>query len=179
MMDEAPIELEDVFPALTIENGMTMHINGEEIELIPLGRGHTDGDMVVRFKNANVIHTGDAYIKARYPYIDYQNGGSVDGYLSGLQKIMELVDDETIIIPGHGDLARKSDVDETIRMYTFLKDRVAYHALSGKSLEEIKAMKDITKPYDDKGYGDYFITTEAFIEALFREPAVKYGKSKE
>lgn len=178
MMDEAPVELKDVFPAVTIDSPLTMHFNGEEIQLIPLGNGHTDGDIVVWFKNSNVIHTGDAYIKKRYPYIDYENGGSVEGYLVGLKKIYDLIDDETMIIPGHGTLANKADVDETIRMYTFLKDRVAYHALSGKSLEEVQAMKDITKPYDDKGFGDYFITTDGFIEALYKAPAIKYGKMK-
>lgn len=179
MMEEAVIELEDVFPAMTIENPLTMYLNGEEIQLIPLGKGHTNGDIIVWFKHANVMHTGDAYIKKRYPYIDNKNGGSVDGYFAGLKKIYDLIDDETIIIPGHGTLANKADLDETIRMYAFLQNRVAYHVLEGKSLEEVKAMKDITKPYDDKGYGDYFITTDGFIEALYKEPAIKYGKMKQ
>ena len=172
------IILEDIFPSLTIDNTINFYLNGEEIEIIPLAAGHTDGDMLVWFKTSNVIHTGDAYIKSRYPYIDSKNGGTPEGYMAGLKKIMGLIDDNTKIIPGHGDLASKANLKESIRMFESIIEDVTFHAYSGKSLEEVQAMSDITKKYDDLGYGDYFITKDQFIAALYAAPAAKFKAAK-
>lgn len=178
LRDRPEIELKDVFPSLTIRDKTTIHLNGEEIELIPLNPGHTNGDILVWFKNSNVIHTGDAYVKGRYPYIDTKSGGAVDGYFAGLKRIMNLINDDTKIIPGHGAIANMNDLKESHRMFESILEDVTFFAFSGKTLEEILAMKEITKAYDDKGYGEGFITTAAFVEALYAEPAAKYKKAK-
>lgn len=172
------LDIKDVFPTLTIEDAITFHLNGEEIELIPLYPGHTNGDLMVLFKKANVIHTGDAFVKGRYPYIDSKNGGMVDGYLAGLRRIKSLIDANTKIIPGHGGVASLVDLNESIRMFESILEDITFHAFSGKTLQEVQAMKEITKPYDDKGYGEGFITTAAFVEALYAAPAAKYKQAK-
>lgn len=173
------LEVEDVFPNLVVDHPITIFLNGESIRIFPVQKGHTDGDMLVYFANANVLHTGDAFVQGRYPFIDVESGGSADGYLLVLKQILSLIDDDTKIVPGHGNLSSKKDVQETIRMFESVLEDVTFYAYSGKTLQEVQALKsEITKPYDDKGYGDAFITTDAFLEVLYSGPAQKAKRAK-
>lgn len=159
---------------VTFDNNLSMYLNNETINLYHLRNAHTNGDVIVLFSKNNVLHTGDAFVNKTYPFVDTNNGGSVEGYINGLKQIMAYANDDTKIIPGHGPLATKADVKYTHDMLEFLKNRVAYFAVEKKSLEQIKAMKDITKEYDDLGYGEGFITTEKIITTLYEEALRKY-----
>jgi cyclase len=100
----------DAWPLVTFADKINFHLNGEDVILHHFDKGHTDGDVIVQFKNANVVHTGDAYVRYGYPYIDLSNGGSVNGFINTLDKVLALIDDNTKVIPGHGELATKADV---------------------------------------------------------------------
>ncbi|MBX2827739.1 MAG: MBL fold metallo-hydrolase [Flavobacteriaceae bacterium] len=170
----ASIKYDYISPMITFSENSTFYYNGETIMLLHIHDAHTDGDTMIYFTESNVIHTGDAYIKGKYPFIDGDNGGTVEGYIKGLEKILAIADEDTKIIPGHGDLASIADVKETHSMLKYLKDRVAYYYLTGKSAKEILALDDVAKPFDDKGFGGGFISTESFINVLYMAAAKKY-----
>ena len=130
-------------PVLTYESKMTISQGNEEIELFNFGKAHTDGDSVVVFKNNNVIHTGDAFVRYGYPYVDLNNGGSIKGLISLFGTLEQLCDDNTIIIPGHGGLSKKEDViklkntldDLYTKTVIGLKNGLSYNEISD-SIEE-------------------------------------------
>jgi glyoxylase-like metal-dependent hydrolase (beta-lactamase superfamily II) len=167
---------EGSLPVVTFSKNLNFYYNDEKIMLIHLPNSHTDGDVMVYFTKSNVLHTGDAFVKGNYPFIDSENRGSLDGYIRGLTKIMGLVNNDTKIIPGHGDVATKADVKYTLSMLQFLEGKIKYHIVDNKSVEEVLAMSELTKEYDDKGFGEGFITTESFIRTLYSESAKKLGK---
>ena len=97
-------------PTVSFSQSATFHLNGDDVTSIHLPPAHTDGDSLVRFANANVIHTGDVFAAYRYPFIDVESGGSVKGILRAIDRLMPMLDDNTKVIPGHGGLSSKKDV---------------------------------------------------------------------
>ena len=124
-------------PVLTYESKMTISQGNEEIELFNFGKAHTDGDSVVVFKNNNVIHTGDAFVRYGYPYVDLNNGGSIKGLISLLGTLEQLCDDNTIIIPGHGGLSKKEDVSKLKNTLDDLYTKTVIGLKNGLSYNEI------------------------------------------
>jgi len=166
-----------ILPVITFKENLTFHFNGEQINVFHISKAHTDGDVVVYFTNSNVIHTGDAYVKGMYPFIDRSNGGTVEGYMEGLGIILEMIEEDTVIIPGHGDVANLNDIKELGNLMGLVWKRVAYQFLSGKSEAQIVAMRDITSKWDEKGYGDGFISRERFLRTIYKEVAIVYDQS--
>ena len=101
-------------PLVTYGETLQVHFNDEEIELIHLPAGHTDGDAAVWFKTSNVIHMGDHFFNQRFPYIDIGSGGSIDGFVANVMRVLPMIPDDIQVIPGHGTLANKQDLSETI-----------------------------------------------------------------
>ena len=134
-------------PAIVYDKALTLHFNGEEIRLLYLGGGHTDGDTVIHFKKANVIHTGDLVFADAYPFIDVPHGGSIDGILKILEVILSMTNSDTKIIPGHGPLYSPQDLRQYRDMLSSLRNRVAEMIGQKKTLDEILAAKP-TKEYD-------------------------------
>ena len=124
-------------PVFTYESKMTISQGNEEIELYNFGKAHTDGDSVVVFKNNNVIHTGDAFVRYGYPYVDLNNGGSIKGLISFLGTLEQLCDDNTIIIPGHGGLSKKEDVTNLKNTLDDLYTKTVIGLKNGLSYNEI------------------------------------------
>ena len=168
---------ERILPVVTIKDDLTFHFNGEEIMVFHIHNAHTDGDVMVYFTNSDVMHTGDAYIKGAYPFIDYASGGSYQGYMEGLETLLMMIEKDTKIIPGHGDVAGYNDVRELGSMMNFVWKRVAFHHLNGKTEAQILLMRDITAKWDEMGFGDGFISREKFLKAVYKEIAVKYDQS--
>lgn len=102
----------EALPVVTYEDKVSVHFNGEEIELIHLPAGHTDTDSVVYFRGSNVVHMGDLFFSGRFPFIDLENGGTVEGYLANVAKVLETLPDDVKIIPGHGPLSSKADLQK-------------------------------------------------------------------
>jgi cyclase len=137
----------DAWPVVTFPDKMNFHLNDEDIELLHFDRGHTDGDVIVHFKKANVYHTGDAFVRYGYPYIDLGNGGSVNGFIATLDKLLGILTDQSKIIPGHGEVATKADVKLLRDQLADLRDLVVAALKKGKKPEEISGMPFASK-YD-------------------------------
>ena len=106
-------------PVITFDDDVTVHFNGENITLIHMPRGHTDTDSVVMFEDSNVIHMGDHFFNGGFPFVDLASGGTVQGYISNLEKALSWIDDDTSVIPGHGPLGTKADL---LAFYNVVKD---------------------------------------------------------
>jgi cyclase len=163
-------------PAVSFSKDLTLDFNGEKIMVIHIPNAHTDGDVMLYFTKSNVLHTGDAFVNKTYPYIDSKNNGSLNGYMIGLQKIIGLINDKTRIIPGHGAIASKGDVSYTYNMIRFLTEKITFLVVQKKTEDQVVSMSELTKEYDDKGFGEGFITTEKFIRTLYKEVSKKYKK---
>jgi glyoxylase-like metal-dependent hydrolase (beta-lactamase superfamily II) len=123
----------------------------------------------VYFTQSNVLHTGDVLFKDRYPFIDLNSGGSIQGYIKAQQTILALTDTDTKIIPGHGDLATASDLKKSITMLTSIYAKVNRYYSAGKTEAEILEIKEITASYDAQGYGDGFINTERMLKTVYAD----------
>lgn len=153
-------------PVITFADGMTFHVNDYEAHVAHVERAHTDGDAIIHFKNANVIHTGDLMFNGMFPFIDLDRGGTVDGYIAGAQKIYGIADDDTRIIAGHGPLATKADLGVFIEMLVDARARVQALVLAGKSEDQIVAENPLASYHDEWNW--YFITTERMTRTLVR-----------
>jgi len=164
----------NTYPMITFSKDMTFHYNGEKVMVFHIHNAHTDGDALVYFTQSNVLHTGDVFFNGRYPYIDLKNGGSYDGYIKALSQILNIIDDETKIIPGHGELGNKGNMKYSHDMMVTLKNSVSFHVLSGKTKEEVLAMAELSQEYDAAGFGDFYITREKFIGMIYDIAKRKY-----
>lgn len=161
---------------ITFKEDMTFHYNNETILAFHVDNAHTDGDAIVYFTNSNVIHAGDVLFQGKYPFIDTKNGGTIQGYISALERLSMIADNDTKIIPGHGDIAKKTDLQFSASMLTQLYKWVTYHYVNRKTEAEIISMRDFTKPYDDLGYGDGFISTERILQTIYNEVKRERGE---
>jgi cyclase len=152
-------------PLITFAEGVTFEVNGEQVAVFHLPSAHTDGDSVVHFKKANVIHTGDLYFNANYPFIDVDSGGSVDGIIAAGKKILSLANDETKIIPGHGPLSNKAELASYVAMIEKARALVAALVAAGKTKDEAVAAKP-TAELDEK-WGKGFIKPDTFVTLLY------------
>lgn len=153
------------WPVITFDEGFKMYLNDEEIQMIHGPAAHTDGDAFVFFKNANIIHTGDTFVRYGFPFIDAYSGGSIDGMIDVLGKIIEISNDETIIIPGHGDLSRQTDVEEVRNMLIETRKIIVDAKKAGRTKEELMK-SDILAAYEKRWNGN-FINTERFIQLVY------------
>ncbi|MBL7860040.1 MAG: MBL fold metallo-hydrolase [Cyclobacteriaceae bacterium] len=159
--NKVPPRNADAWPLITFADKLNFHLNEEDIVLHHLDRGHTDGDVIIQFTKANVVHTGDAFVRYGYPFIDLNSGGSVNGFVSTLDKILSLVDENTKIIPGHGELASKADVKKLRDAIADIRDQVAAALKKGKKPEDIPAL-GITDKYEAE-YGRGFVKGKDFV----------------
>jgi cyclase len=136
-------------PVVTYEGTVTIHMNGETVDLIPIRKAHTDGDTLVYFHNADAIMTGDFYRSVGYPNIDRVNGGSLDGMLAGLARVVAMAGPNTKIIPGHGPIVDRSAVAAHRDMILGLRNDVAKLMQQGKTADEVTAAH-LTSAYDAK-----------------------------
>ena len=156
-------------PTLTFTDAVTFHLNGHTARVFHVAKAHTDGDSVIHFPDVNVIHAGDTMFNKLFPFIDMNSGGSVNGYIAAQKKIISMANDETKIIPGHGPLANKADLEAAVDMLQDSRDRVAELVVAGMSLDEVKAANPLADYHDVWNWG--FITTERMTEALYRSLA--------
>ena len=154
-------------PVLTFSDEMSFHFNDQPAKAIHLPKAHTDGDAIIHFVDANVIHTGDTFFNGLFPFIDLKSGGSVDGYINAQIKIISMSNDDTTIIPGHGPLSNKKDLQAAVDMLIDAKSLVAKHVKDGKSLEQVLAANPLQKYHDDWNWG--FITTEKMTTDIYTD----------
>ena len=156
----------DALPAITYENGIKLHFNGETIHIMHLESGHTDGDSIVWFEQPDVMHTGDLFFNGVFPFIDLKSGGSVKGYIESVKQVMAKIDDDTVLIPGHGTLSNKAEYTSFLAMieetFAFVKAQKA----QGKSLEAITEA-GLDSQWDKWAWS--FISEEKWIATLYEE----------
>ena len=152
-------------PVVTYERGVTLHLNGDTIDVVFVGGGHTDGDSIVRWREKNIVHMGDLYFKIPgWPFVDVASGGDIEDLLYSLDSAINLMDEDTKVIPGHGPvsdrrelIAFRNTVGEAVTRIRALRD-------SGSSLEEAQALR----PLDSFDRGEGFINEDRFIEAVWK-----------
>ena len=152
-------------PVITYADGLKLHLNGEEVRVIHMPVGHTDGDSIIHWTKSNVIHMGDLFFFGMsYPFVDGSSGGNVRGIVLAADKALAIADDKTQIIPGHGAVATKADLLKYRNMVAEIIGKVEAGIKAGKTLDQIKALR----PAD--GYGvkaDGFITADRFVETVY------------
>lgn len=164
---EVPAKPEVAWPIVTFSEDVTYYFNDEEIIIHHSPPAHTDGDAVVYFKKTNVIHMGDTFVRYGYPFIDISAGGSVNGMIAGLNTVIAMINDDTKVIPGHGELATRQDM---IRFRDILKgivDGVKSAIEKGQSLSDIQA-SDIASKYDGEWEGA-FIKGKDFVMFVYQD----------
>ena len=139
-------------PQITFKENMKLHLNGDQIELYHFGHAHTTGDTAVYLRGSNVLHMGDVFNMSGPPFIDADNGGSIDGIIRFCEEILKVVNDETIVVPGHGPISTTEDMQIYIDMLIVVRDRIQSQINDGKTLEQILA-SDPTKEWRNM-YGE-------------------------
>jgi len=151
-------------PSLTYDKEMSLHINNEEVRLVHFANGHTDGDSVVFFKNANVVHMGDHFFNGIFPFVDTGSGGNVVNYAKNVKAILAMIDDTTQVLPGHGALSNKQELEK-------------FHAMLVGTTAEVKAMKDKGLSLEEiqktglsaqwQAWTKGFLSSEVWIKIIF------------
>ncbi len=165
----APLPKAD-YPVVTFVNGIDFHLNGQTIRAIraPLP-AHTDGDTFVYFVEADVLHTGDTYMKDRYPYVDTGSGGTQAGFIAALEKMLQVAGPNTKIIPGHGELATRADLQATLDMHKGARAAVETQVKAGKTLAQTISAKPLARWTPRFGGATGFISEDAYITAIYEE----------
>ena len=150
---KSPAYAEVALPEITYSQSLNLHFAGEELELVHYPGGHTDGDTVVYFKNSNVVHTGDHFFNGFFPFVDVDSGGSVLRMAANVGEILDRIDNDTVIIPGHGPIADKEDLKAFQTMLIGTSADVQAMMMEGKDLETIQeqGLSDIWRPWT-KGF---------------------------
>ncbi|HJU59663.1 MAG TPA: hypothetical protein VJ583_07925, partial [Nitrososphaeraceae archaeon] len=128
---------------------------------------HTDGDSMIYFKENNILHTGDIFVKNRYPFIDTSSNGTIDGIIEALEKIIPLLNKESVIIPGHGDISNLNDLYEYLSMIQDVRKNISSQINNGYSIKQILESNP-TSPFDHKYDNDKFITPDDFVTAVIQ-----------
>ena len=160
----------DGLPTITFRDRLRLFFNGDEVVVAHLPRGHTDGDALVWFKKAGVIHLGDLLFNGRFPYVDLAGGGSVDGLLANLRKVRKQLPEDIRIIPGHGPLAGIAELEEAIAVIRETQAMVRAAVAEG-ALEELK-QRGFGR-WEDWGSG--FISEQRWIDIIAQSDAAKDG----
>jgi len=151
-----------------------LFFNGEAVQLLHQPRAHTDGDILVYFRKSDVLVTGDVYVNTTFPVINLPQGGSFEGIIAALNRIIEIMvpkdkqEGGTFVIPGHGRLADEADVVEYLDLVTIIRDRIKDAIKKGMTLEQVKAAR-LVRDYEGRyGATQGFWTTDAFLEAAYK-----------
>ena len=145
----------DALAKVTFTESVTLHLNGETVQVFHVKNAHTDGDAVIYFKESNVIHAGDVFVRYGLPFIDQAHGGNIDGMIKGADQILALVNDDSKIIPGHGLLSGKKDLLDFKKLLLTVRDRIAEGIKQGKTLEQIigtDPTKEFKSVFDRKDF---------------------------
>lgn len=154
----------EALPVVTYERGVTLHLNGDTIDVMFLGGGHTDGDSIVRWREKNVVHMGDLYFNSPgWPFIDVSSGGGIEKALYSIDSAIAMMDEDTKVIPGHGPMSDRAGL-------------TAYRNIVGEAVTRIRALKDVgvslenaqaRRPLDSFERGEGFISEDEFIAAVW------------
>jgi glyoxylase-like metal-dependent hydrolase (beta-lactamase superfamily II) len=157
----------EALPIITFTDSISFHINNETVRIYHFPNAHTDGDSMIYFKENNMLHTGYIFVKNRYPFIDISSNGTIDGIIEALEKIILLLNKETVIIPGHGNISNLNDLLEYLSMLQDVLNNIFSQINKGYSIKQILESNP-TSPFDHKYGNDKFITPNDFVTAVFQ-----------
>ncbi len=157
----APVAL----PVVTFSEDITFHLNGDTVQVIHIPHSHTDGDAIIHFVEANVIHAGDIIFNGFYPFIDVSHGGTIKGMIQGTELVLSLADDDTKIIPGHGPLTGKTELSGYLQMLETAYERLGKLKADGKTAQEAIEMKPLADL--EKEWGDGIFNGDKWIEIIY------------
>jgi cyclase len=154
-------------PSVTFDREITLHSDNEEIQLVhpAVNLAHTDGDTVVFYRHANIVHTGDLFFNKMYPYIDVAGGGWIDGLIAGCREVLARIDDKTVVVPGHGPVSDKAGLEAFVTMLSGVSANITPLVKAGKTLDEVKAAKP-TAAFDAV-WGKTWLTGDQFTELAY------------
>lgn len=170
---KVPPSAEEAWPVITFTRDIILHLNGEDIIIQHFHSGHTDGDAIIFFVQSNVVHMGDTYFKGRFPFLDVSSGGQIDGMIKTIGQVLQMTNEHTQIIPGHGELSNRKELIAYQEMLITVSDRVKKAIADGLAIEQIKAA-DLTAEYNAE-WGTGFINPERFIDLLYSDLSRKDG----
>ena len=162
---EQKVAATGALPIITFDHDVTVHLNGEDIRALHFPAGHTDGDAIVFFPKANVVHMGDDFVRYGYPFIDVASGGSVQGMIAACDKVVAVLPADVKVIPGHGQLSNLAEIRDYSTMLKETSAAVQAAIKSGKTVDQMKKEK-ILAAWDAK-YSGKFINSDLFIETLY------------
>jgi glyoxylase-like metal-dependent hydrolase (beta-lactamase superfamily II) len=158
-------------PIVTFAQDVTLHLNGDTVHVFHVPPAHTDGDVVVHFTVANVIHTGDLFLGQGYPFVDSKSGGDFQGFIAAADAILAVSDDKTRIIPGHGKVCGRAELRTWRNMLDTVRQRVQKLVKQGKTLEQALLAKP-TADLDAK-VSPNFISPDGIVEAAYKSLTAK------
>jgi cyclase len=152
-------------PIVTFTEGLAFHLDGEDIEVFHVVPAHTDGDSIIWFHKANVVHMGDNFFNGLYPFIDTGSGGSIDGMVTAVGLVLGRIDDQTKVIPGHGPLGSKADLKKFHDMLATIRDRIKKAIQQGKTQDQVVASKPSAD--FDAVWGHGFLKPDDFVAMTY------------
>ena len=160
-----PASPREALPVITFNQSLSVHFNGEEIRAIHYPQGHTDGDSVIFFSASNVVHLGDDFFAGRFPFVDLESGGSVEGLIKNIGEIIGKIPEGAKLIPGHGPISTLDDLKSYHRMLQQTTNIVRQKIASGKTLDQIKSEG---LPAEWAPWGTGFIKTDLWVETIYK-----------
>ncbi len=158
-------------PLVTFADSVTFYLGGDSIHVFHAAAAHTDGDAIIWFRRANVIQMGDIFFNGRYPFVDLSSGGSLDGVVAAVDRVLALADANTKIIPGHGSLADRATLQAYRDMLVTVRDRIKRAVTAGQTLEQVQAAKPTAE--FDAVLGKGTITPTLFVQILYTDLAAR------
>lgn len=152
-------------PVVTFAEGVTLHLNGDNVRVVHVAAAHTDGDALVKFENANVLHMGDTFFHGNYPFIDASSGGGINGVLVAVDTGLGLADADTIVVPGHGARTDRAGLAAYGALLKDYRDRIAGKKADGQTLEQVIAARPTAET--DAAMGQGFIKADALVRAIY------------
>lgn len=156
---------EAALPVVTFAEGVTLHLNGDTVRVSHVADAHTDGDALVKFERADVLHMGDTFFNGGYPFIDVGSGGSIGGAIAAVDAGLAMSGDETIVVPGHGPRTDRDGLAAYGAMLKDYRDRIAALKAEGKSLQDVIAARPTAATDAELGQG--FIKPEQFVTFVY------------
>jgi len=153
-------------PVVTFTRDVTFHLNGDEIYVLHAPAAHTDGDAIVHYRKSDVVHMGDVMFNKLYPFIDTSSGGTVEGVIAAVERVLQATSERTKIIPGHGPLATRSDLQAYREMLAMISGRIRQQLRSGRTLEQVTASKPTAE--FDAVWGNGFLKPDRFVDMLYK-----------
>lgn len=164
---QEPPSPQAALPVVTFTDAVTLYLNGDSINAFHVAPAHTDGDAIVWFRRANVVHMGDTFFNGRFPFVDLSSGGSVNGVIAAADRVLAIADANTRIIPGHGPLGDRAALQAYRTMLVTVRDRIKQAVAAGRTLAQVQAAKPTAE--FDAAWGTGRITPTLFVELLYQD----------